>query len=362
MTLVEVLVAMVILLVGVWAVARGFPTLMRNIATEQERTQAARLVEQRIETLKQAPACLPLAIIGLPANAANIDPESFPRDPDSTNNPINSRDDVVWVIGERAKVPAPDAPNHYPLLTVSQGLIEEDPGSVSVWVVEKLEPLPYPPPGGSAPAGYFYLDRNGNITVPGGYDGVLADYVWVDSSGQTHWVHEERVMGAGGSLAVAPAAAGGFAGTLAGPAHVEGLRALTVLPLGNTTPAPDEVAIAPFGLGLVFNSALSGSTVLVDYKLRTRANDKRDLYMIEDHVLGESVCRPDPNDPAFRFASVQLAWGGLEPRLSSVFPNISGTFAVVAVDLVSGEAYWEGNGVSSLDPNEAARGSVELHI
>jgi len=74
MTLVEVLVAMVILLVGIWAVASGFPKLFGVLAGEEKRTEMSRLAEGTVERLKTDPYALPLAISGGPT----IHPDSVP--------------------------------------------------------------------------------------------------------------------------------------------------------------------------------------------------------------------------------------------------------------------------------------------
>ena len=362
MTLVEVLVAMVILLVGVWAVARGFPTLMRAVASEQKRTQAARLAENRVEVLKQSADSLPFAIRGPAANAADIDPDSVPRDPDSTTNPLNSRDDVTEVVEERAKVPAPDVGSNYSLLALSQGLLQEDPTTIQIWKVTRLQRLAYPPSGGSAPAGFFYFDSSGMLTLPPGHDGVRVDYAWVDNGGQVHWVQGERILASATSITVRPVGSGVFAQALPSTAAVEALDAFAVLPVGTTTPQPGEVAIAPFGLGLIFNGADAGASVVIDYQMRARANGKRELYMMEDHVVGQDLCVPDPADSSFYYASVQLAWPGLEPHLTTVFPGITGVYSVVGVDLVSGAGYWEGNGIEPVDVNAATTGLLRLHV
>ena len=289
MTLVELLVAMVILLVGVWTVARGFPILMRNVTSEQERTQAARLAEQRLEVLKQNPAALPVSIRPPAAIASQVDLDSAPRDPDSTNNPPNSRDDFIVVEGERARVPAPDVGSNYSVLVLSQGLVDEAPDAVKVWRVERLQRMTQPPTGNHAPPGYFYMDSSGTVILPAGYDGFIADYAWVDSTDNVvHWVHgdQESVSPTGAQVYVAGTS--DFAQVLPETAAVEGLKSLNVIWNGSPIPPPGEVTIAPFGIGLIFNRADAGSTVLITYRLRTRDQNhsKRALYMMEDQVIG----------------------------------------------------------------------------
>ena len=45
MTLLELMIAMLVLLVGIWTIAAGFPKLLASITSEGERTEMARLVQ-----------------------------------------------------------------------------------------------------------------------------------------------------------------------------------------------------------------------------------------------------------------------------------------------------------------------------
>jgi prepilin-type N-terminal cleavage/methylation domain-containing protein len=369
MTLVEVLVAMVILLVGVWAVAKGFPGLLRSVTLEQDRTQAARLAEARLEWLKQVPAALPTAVHGPLASAHLIDPDS---DPESAPGQPNSLEHVYWVEGERVRVPAPQPGSSYALVALSGGLISRDPTTVQAWIVEPLEPLAFDP-GSAAPAGHFYLRGDGVVTVPAGYDGIVADYVWVRDAGggnrENHWVQGERILAPvdpsqPNQFGVAAKASPDFVATHTAPAHVEGLRAL---PVGSFPPAPGQVAIEPeFGAGLVFNQAEAGQIVLIDYKLRVTqgpsGEEKRTLYLTEDYVLGEAESVVDGADPSMRVATIQLGWGGLESLFAPPEVPADHQTAVVGVNLTSGDLYWEGHGIPTLDAEQRRAGRLQLRF
>ena len=64
MTLIEVLVAMSLLLVGIWGVARGFPSLLRVARDEARRTEMSRLAQGLSQQLAADPAGLPALVYG----------------------------------------------------------------------------------------------------------------------------------------------------------------------------------------------------------------------------------------------------------------------------------------------------------
>ena len=120
MTLAELLVAMLILLVGIYAVAKGFPTLFQQVQADSDRSAMARLAERVMDIAKASPNDLPESIYGYATtgNAPNITyssirPDDEPKDPDETSlliNPPNSRDDIINVVGEPLTIPAPYTP------------------------------------------------------------------------------------------------------------------------------------------------------------------------------------------------------------------------------------------------------------
>jgi type II secretory pathway pseudopilin PulG len=375
MTMVEVLVAAAVLMIGVWAVAQGFPTLLANITGEQHRTQAARLADAKINNLRQSPGSLPDAVRGLVPTTASIDPTSKPKDPFVTTNPLNSRDDIYQVEGQMAKVPAPAPGSSYALMPVSMGLLNTSDPGVTVYTVESLTRMPYPPdsPATNAPPGYFYLNASGTLFIPAGYDGARLDYVWVDSTSVSHWVEGERLLRANQSpavqtLLVQPAwrksqtPSFGFTAALSQPSRCWGFRKLTLLDPGDDPDLPGQVAVEPnFGGGLIFNRADSGKTVLIDYTLRL-VHGKRDQYLIEDHTLGESISQIDNTgptpDPDHRIVTVQLGWGGLD----KLFPDAY----VLAVDLQNGLEYYSddtsGNVMLPPTPDNLRSGQVVLEV
>jgi len=381
MTLVELLVAMVILLVGVWTVASGFPRMMRAVTLEQQRTQAGRMAEGRLEALRMEQARLPEAVIASPSavamgvDPADIWPDSKPEDPDNPWSPANSpnaRDDITRIIGERLRIPAAPVGDDYTLATVTQGLIERDNTQVAVWETHPLQRLPFPPTG-PVPAGCFYMDSGGVISLPAGYDGVIVDYVWEDTNSVRHWVQGERVPAAAPFIAgpnqlyVRPRAAHEVSGAypfgavVPASARVEGLIRYPVVDADGSHPLSGEVAIEPsFGVGLVFNDRDAGREVLVDYLL-AQDNTKRLLYLMEEQVVGGSACRPDPSDPTYCYATVQLGWDGLDPK----FMDSAGQpVYVLAVDRDSNgrDVYYDGAGITPVDVTGARTGRIEMHL
>jgi len=382
MTLVEVLVAMVILLVGVWTVVRGFPSLMRSVTVEQQRTQAARLAEGRLSALSRSSDNLPVAVHASPTaiDPADLWPDTKPEDPDNptnaANNP-NSRDDVTRVYGERLRVPAPPPGNSFALAVVNQGLVTTDPALIAAWRLIPLQQLPFAPAEAATPEGWFHLAGDGVLTIPPGCDGVIVDYVWEDTSGERHWVQGERILatdpfvvnaGVSSQLYLHPRAKFNadnsypWGSTVQSAVHVEALQSLAVVDANGTHPLPGEVSIEPsFGIGLVFNAADAGAKILVDYELQTLSG-KRLLYLTEEQVVPGSACTPDPGDPDnFSFATVQLGWSGLAP----VFTDSDGNpINVIAVDLESQtqNLYYEGAGIVAVDKDAARTARIQLRL
>ncbi len=380
MTMIEVLVAASVLLVGIWAVASGFPTLMTNIMGEQRRTQATRLVDGEIDNLRQSPGSLPEGIRADVATAATVDISSKPKDPSVTTNAPNSRDDIYDVEGLMARIPAPAPGSSYSLLTPAQGLIDTTTPGLTVYGVDTLTRMAYQPddPATNAPDGYYYLASDGTLYLPAGYDGARLDYVWVDPQGVSHWVEGERLLRANQNAAsqtmlVQPAwhhvltPSFGFSNALTQPSRCQGLKAFTLVT--TSTPQPGQVAVeANFGAGLLFNRADAGKTVLLDYTLRL-VGGKRALYLAEDRTLGESISKPDDSaggapNMAQRLVRVQLGWGNLD----QLIPAVAGSTPaiVLAVDLVNGQTYYStsttGNGMLSPTPDDIRSGQVVLQV
>lgn len=103
MTLVEILVAMLVLLVGIYTVARGFPLMLQSIRGEGDRTTMSRLAEETMSRLADNQYGLPEAITGTP----DISPYSFAEDMTAPHTERNAQEDVTEVRGEAFRVPAP---------------------------------------------------------------------------------------------------------------------------------------------------------------------------------------------------------------------------------------------------------------
>ncbi len=379
MTLVELLVAMVILLVGVWAIARGFPTLLRSVRFEQSRTEMARLAEGVMEQLKQA-GTLPEAICGPLAPVAQahlIHPDELPSDTDPAK--LNSRDSIFEVVGEWLRVPAAPTGSSVSLALVSQGLIERDTTTTAVFLASQLKLLPeewYA--GGPVPDGYFRIDwASGNVLVPQALQippdlskpvtHAIVDYAWRDVSGQVHWVQGEFIPVAAGSGRVSVAGAADFNGLVPGPARCVALSQLS-LAVGDPTAAGTDVGIEDqFGVGLLFNltganAALAGQTVLCTYRVRLSSTNppRRDIFMVEDRSISQSQAQADPSDPTMRYVEVQLARGPLIP--------LEGNTYVVAVDAESGQLYFDqtpggpGAGIAQLSADQVREARARLHV
>ena len=202
MTLTELLVAMMILLVGIYAIVRGFPPLFRNIEGERVRTEMARLAERTLERLKSEPEKLPEAITGHDPLSPHhvINPYSEP-DETATVQPANSRDDIRWVLAETTRVPAPDVGHSvvaYPL-NLGPAASHRISTSPDVWALQgaarlltalqRLDEVPM----GAVPDGMFYLGPDGTLQLPSGYTAAMVDYCWVQRDGTPHYVWDEYV-------------------------------------------------------------------------------------------------------------------------------------------------------------------------
>jgi len=73
MTLVELMAAMVILLVGVYSVAALFPRMTRNLVNEERRTAMSRAVDREAESLQRSLDGLPAETAPSVANANVVD-------------------------------------------------------------------------------------------------------------------------------------------------------------------------------------------------------------------------------------------------------------------------------------------------
>ena len=330
-TLVEVLVAMVILLVGIWTLAMGFPKLLGVVATQEKHTEMAQQAQRTINQLTRHSNDLPLGIAGAPDINATGKPED-PSISDFAITTLNARDDMIQVIGERFTVPAPSPYAAGPVHVFRQGLATA--GTVAVYNERQL---PF----------NFAVAANGTVNFDGA---VLVEisYDWVESGagGATHHVYREVIA------APNPVAAQ-FMGTFGQvlPGTVEGiwLSPLIVLP-GPGLPGINEVIEDPSGAVLLFHPDRVGDRMRVNYVLRTEPlrYDRRALIMSEEHRI---VSSPQ---------TITLVGSHLDETPLPVDLDGDGFYndtSVLAVGLSTGELLAEGPGLSVLD---AAAGEIEI--
>ncbi len=223
-TLVEVLVAMAILLVGIWTLAVSFPKLLGVVATQEKRTEMAQQADRTLNWLTRHPNDLPLSIRGdsrLPDPSdptltplEGIDATGKPEDPsisDFAITPPNARDDMIEVIGERFTVPAPLAFPYgpYPVYVFRQGLAE--PGATDVYQVFEAttgEPQPWEARISITSAGFVnivdgpagaYIADSGAVLLPWR---AYVRYAWVydghnPATDPVHYVNGEEVVDTG---------------------------------------------------------------------------------------------------------------------------------------------------------------------
>ncbi len=354
-TLVEVLVAMVILLVGIWTLAVSFPKLLGVVATQEKRTEMAQQAQRTINQLTRHPADLPLATRGDTFNlgfavAAGIDATGKPEDPsisDLAITPPNARDDMIEVIGERFTVSAPLAFPYgtYPVHVFRQGLATTNPPATQVF-----REIPSLPTG-------FEVAADGTVTPVDGFGLVEINYDWVDTGGNTHHVHGELVVDISGTVDAVDAAAlsGVFSQVLSGTVEGIWLFPLTVLP-GGLPLGIDDVIEHPSGAMLLFHPNRAGDRMRVNYTLLTDPdpdyrNDRRALIMSEEHRI---VSLPQ---------TITLVASHIDERALPV--DLDGDTLyddtnILAVDLNTGFVYPEGSGLDWLGDDALSKGQITV--
>jgi len=332
LTLVELLIAMVVLLVGIYTVARGFPLMLYLIRGEGDRTAMTRLAEQAMTRLSDNQAGLPDAITG----GGSLHPESPSTldrfDITAPHVAANALEDTVEVRGETLRVPAPyrdpipPPPPAVRPLAYGYYVLGQGPTQCKLvdWPNPNAYPLVYmlvaltereddPRVAGALdlPGNWFYVDKtNGEVVVPyavattdgtqerrwdgsalPAVTGCVVDYAWCLPTGGTptdaepvmHYVQGE----APSDLTPWPAAAGQKGWTAkVHPAHLPSgiLMApgqtrvwarvdFTREEYADTDQYPDGpgryVLDRMYGVRLVFHPADVGLTLKVDYQLQT---------------------------------------------------------------------------------------------
>jgi hypothetical protein len=415
MTLVEVLVALSVLLIGIWGVAKGFPLLLRTVRDEARRTQMSTLAAGLAANLAADSAGLPGLIYG---GNGTISPLSVPADPDSystTDNPANARDDLIHVTGERAVVPAVAAGGTEALyaLELGRGNVLEAtataPATPTPPVVNEVvvltplaTPQNYQPTGQDLPYGTYSVTDGGAVTASRFVDQAHAtanltvtslelSYAWRDTAGLIHYVQRERIpmtyatssAPATGNVAAQALTSGTphFESVVENSTYASALIAFNFAGVGASvvlTPA-GNVAMDSTGGLLRFNPADSGKTLLVDYDLDTEDATYHRLVreVWEDQVLSATDVQPDTSAANLTYLTVQLTATGLassdsygadDPLHLPLLPSANSPVEthVLALDLQTGTPYYETAGIDTTTqcptPIDWNHGRVTLHI
>ncbi len=356
MTLTELLVAMVILLVGIYAVATGFPALFGNLESERIRTEMARRLEGRMEGLKTAAFAVPEAIVGHdPLDGTVIPPDLYP---DENQEPIpgNPRDDLTWVIGETFTVPITQAGETYSVHPFSMGPAGiQDMSAIGDYLqVTALVPLERTEVGMPLGPGQFFVDEDGYLHAPTQFASAEVDYVWVDEDGQRHGVPGEVVENVDAVPTAAPVRGSAVTGP---PAFVNVLpdqcSATALIPFTSAVGQPADVAPgfavleSTYGAALLLSPADANATLRVTYQLITEpdtmGSERRVPFMTEEFSA--------PTQPPYQ---VDLAVRGINDEVPLFTEDVTGAaltdpvYALI-VDLATGETWTDAEDWVGLD-------------
>lgn len=341
LTLVELLAAMIVLLVGVYAIAALFPKLSRSISDEETRTSMSRATQRLAEGYRSGELELPDATAPHYTQVDAVEPGSSPDDPDSNltgTNPLNSRDDFIEVYGERVTVPAPPTPGGYPCYVPKLGLV--DPSMVPVVHSFREMKEAYRDPGANTTPrdGEFYLRTDGQFLFNGpggGNNGAIVYYDWVLPGGIIRRANGELVPNSG-SYVQAVASRGGRV--------VPGsVRAYARYPWACSFGPPATIAgrvcwvDATAGQSIYFPATAAGTKLRVDYRVRredlqAEGTSRRAKIMFEDKLV--------PSAPPYQ---IDLNFDGLSDEYPLVANALDGTDIadvwLLVVDLTDG-ATW----------------------
>ncbi|MEN6305863.1 MAG: hypothetical protein ABFD96_24270 [Armatimonadia bacterium] len=406
MTLAEILIAMLVLLVGIYAVAKGFPVMLHSIRGEGDRTAMARLAEETVARLTDNQYGLPDAITG----GGDIRPDTFSEDLMELHTAVNAQEDMLEVRGETFRVPAPyrDTSGSVPATNPARYVLSVGPTQVitnGYPYVYMLVPLQERADNPSAlnpsdATNWFYADNaQGKIVVPstvltteGGetrtwtVSGVIADYAWTPSTisdgvATAHYVQNETpldftVAGSEATATVHPAKLSGGCRLVPGQTRAWARIDFTREPFGTMEPTGSgRFAVDQFGTTLALHPQDAGLTLKTDYQLRNFSKAgadetgnpiiaRRELLMTEDRVIERRVDRTHTDGT--QFTDVRLAIKGVEPDALFSDPDVdtdASTNAagaalaggqqvhVLAVDLLTGDVYYDGAGLALEDTN-----------
>ncbi len=366
LTLVELLAAMIVLLVGVYAIAALFPKLSRSISDEETRTSMSRATQRLAEGYRSGELELPDATAPHYTQVDAVEPGSSPDDPDSNltgTNPLNSRDDFIEVYGERVTVPAPPTPGGYPCYVPKLGLV--DPSMVPVVHSFREMKEAYRDPGANTTPrdGEFYLRTDGQFLFNGpggGNNGAIVYYDWVLPGGIIRRANGELVPNSG-SYVQAVASRGGRV--------VPGsVRAYARYPWACSFGPPATIAgrvcwvDATAGQSIYFPATAAGTKLRVDYRVRredlqAEGTSRRAKIMFEDKRV--------PSAPPYQ---IDLNFDGLSDEYPLVANALDGTDIadvwLLVVDLTDGATWvWDDNsdGTGAITEVDFSRGKFWMN-
>ncbi len=364
LTLIELLVAMSILLVGIYAVARGFPSLFGNLDEEKQRTAMVRLAEDQMERLKANPQLIPEAIAGHdPVSMAVISPEVWP---DESVDPTagNPRDDLTWVLGETFEVPAAQPGAAFTAYTLNLGPASvQDPTSVGDYFqVFRLERLHLPDlteaqwvmAGRPLEDDQFFLDSAGYLFAPTQYPTARVDYCWVDDTGTPHWVYDEVATNARVSVTAVPVRAAElttnpvFANVVTERSRAKAMVRYTVM-IGTPADVGPGIAVleSNYGATLLLPAQDAGAVMHVNYQLKTEpdsaGNPRRVPVVIEELTA--------PTQPPYR---IDLKFGGIDDAQPLFDTDLTGAplaspASVLVLDMTTGDSWTDAEPWIDLD-------------
>ena len=400
----ELLVAMLVLLVGIWVVAAKFPKLTEIMRGERVRDQMARMTEQQLENARDGAEWLPgqiavydpgLVGLGNIYGIAEALPPLFSAadepDWDDPARPLNAMENTLVVLGETFRIPAPGPDAAAP---ETPYLLKAGPAQQVYWV---YQPIPLTRDGDLDPdttvtplPGTFYAltdgtlrfvlperDPQGNPYTPAALPGPIpaameVSYAWVDAAGLEHWMPGEHVLctpvgalnGVWTTGALSGVAVGGggivpdsVCATFRSPYDVQDYNGT---PVPTATP-PIAALDSSVGHALWFNAAEQGKTVCVGYRLRTYDNPgdptdpdigRRIPLIIERHRVPD-----EPADPVAGTYEMALDHRKLEDEVPLFAVDRFGAplvapydqMHVKAVDVETGDSYTDADGSLTVD-------------
>jgi hypothetical protein len=404
---------MVILLIGIWGVARGFPLLLQNVRIENERTEMSRWIDARAEELRDTDR-IPGYLLG----PADVAPSSIPADPAPNlfpSSPNNARDSLLRVADERAVIPAQPVPvdpaqipplRDLPAMTQTDTILPvslyraepilladydaNDP-QVRAYEVVPLRHMDTTPPAPQPDQGWFRLMPDGTFM-----DGALptvalygseelaelgrvmnaleVSYAWVDTDGAVHNVTREpvslavvnpQVSAADRTDALNPPVFDHIVeGSVSGSGVTDYLYA-GVFDTDTVDVVPGDFALDPNGVFFVFDPEDAGREVRLSYEVKqaAAAADRRAVEIWEDHRLSTAEAVVVDVGQDNRMVTVQLQGAGLLgpdylPAAGLDFPAAPATH-VIAVDLSTGHYYYQDSNVPTVTPYGIAGDQVQ---